>query len=425
MGGILLLLALCVVMAVASFVAGALPLSLSLSQSQLRLISSIGVGILVGTSLIVIIPEGIEAIATTGTHAGSTSHSHGPRNTPPDVWTLGRRGIAGVVEQSGRMPGEQRDAVPFIRIGGAAKLHARGDDDYQRLTRRPVEQNAAVAMAGKARRRDDPQTTSSEGGPGPKQETKDRDAPSFPTFYIGFSLALGFVLMFLIDRLPRQAMDQFQTAPTTRHISLDNLASSSAGPEEESEGFLGSLAPTPRQSRSLATTTGLVIHAAADGIAMGASATTSNMKLGLIIFVAIMIHKAPAAFGLTSVLLKQGLSKRAARGHLIVFSLAAPVGALATYLFASMLGGQSLDGETGQWWTGMLLLFSGGTFLYVAMHAMQEETNSAHEHHGAMNGYGENGGLSAKRQSRPQMRDTVATVVGMLLPLITQLGHHH
>ncbi|KAL8371497.1 hypothetical protein RB595_001337 [Gaeumannomyces hyphopodioides] len=425
MGGILLLLALCVVMAVASFVAGALPLSLSLSQSQLRLISSIGVGILVGTSLIVIIPEGIEAIATTGAHTGSTSHSHSLRHTPSEVWTLGRRGIAGVVGLSGRMPREQRDATPFIRIGGAAKLRARGDDDYQRLARGPIEQNAAAAMADKAQRRDDPQTTPLEGGPGSKQETKQSDAPSLPTFYIGFSLALGFVLMFLIDRLPRQAMDQFQPAPTTRHISLDNLASSSVGPEEESEGFLGSLAPTPRQSRSLATTTGLVIHAAADGIAMGASATTSNMKLGLIIFIAIMIHKAPAAFGLTSVLLKQGLSKRAARGHLIVFSLAAPVGAIATYLFASMLGGQSLDGETGQWWTGMLLLFSGGTFLYVAMHAMQEETNSAHEHHGAMNGYGDNGGLSPKKQSRPQMRDTVATVVGMLLPLITQLGHHH
>lgn len=422
MGGILLLLALCVVMAIASFLAGALPLSLSLSQSQLRLISSIGVGILVGTSLIVIIPEGIEAIAT---HAGSASHPLGPRHAPPEAWTLGRRGIAGVVGLSGRMPGEQRDAVPFIRIGGTAGLLARGDDDNQKLARGLVEQNAAAAMAGEVQRRDDTKATPSEGGPGSKQETKEREAPSLPTFYIGFSLALGFVLMFLIDRLPRQAMDQFQTAPTTRHISLDNLASSSVGPEEESEGFLGSLAPTPRQSRSLATTTGLVIHAAADGIAMGASATTSNMKLGLVIFAAIMIHKAPAAFGLTSVLLKQGLSKRAARGHLIVFSLAAPVGALATYLFASMLGGQSLDGESGQWWTGMLLLFSGGTFLYVAMHAMQEETNSAHEHHGTMNGYGDHGGLSQKKQSRPQMRDTVATVVGMLLPLITQLGHHH
>lgn len=78
-----------------------------------------------------------------------------------------------------------------------------------------------------------------------------------------------------------------------------------------------------------------------------------------------MIHKAPAAFGLTSVLLKQGLSKRAARGHLIIFSLAAPVGALGTWVLVSLLGGDHMEGERGQWWTGMLLLFSAGTFLYV------------------------------------------------------------
>ena len=96
---------------------------------------------------------------------------------------------------------------------------------------------------------------------------------------------------------------------------------------------------------------------------MGASSSTSNTKLGFIIFFAIMIHKAPAAFGLTSVLLKQGLSKRAARGHLLVFSLAAPAGALGTWFLVALLGGGKLDGEGGQWWTGMLLLFSAGTFL--------------------------------------------------------------
>ena len=80
-----------------------------------------------------------------------------------------------------------------------------------------------------------------------------------------------------------------------------------------------------------------------------------------------MIHKAPAAFGLTSVLLKQGLSKRAARGHLIIFSLAAPIGALSTWLLVHLIGGGGMEGESGQWWTGMLLLFSAGTFLWVSL----------------------------------------------------------
>lgn len=268
-----------------SFLAGALPLSFSLSQSQLRLISSLGTGLLVGSCLIVILPEGIEAIA-------------------------------------------------------AAAAHSRHSPEPQAGTRDGI-------------------STREE----PEQQHPEQQHPELPAFYIGFALIIGFALMFLIDRLPRHATDRFQTAPASRHVSLDNLGGSSVSGEEEAEGFLGSLTPSPKQTRSLATTTGLVIHAGADGIAMGASATTTNLNVGLIIFFAIMVHKAPAAFGLTSILLKQGLSKRAARVHLLVFSLAAPAGALATYFIVSLLGGDSMEGESAQWWTGMLLLFSAGTFL--------------------------------------------------------------
>jgi zinc transporter 9 len=104
-----------------------------------------------------------------------------------------------------------------------------------------------------------------------------------------------------------------------------------------------------------------VIHAAADGIALGAS--SSDTGLSFIIFLAIMVHKAPASFGLTSVLLKQGLSSRTARAHLLVFSLAAPLGAMATFLFVQMMGSSTADEAGTHWRTGMLLLFSGGTFL--------------------------------------------------------------
>jgi zinc transporter 9 len=65
-----------------SFLAGALPLSFSLSQSQLRLIASLGSGLLVGSCLIVILPEGIEALAASQQHS-HPSAQHGPR-TPFD-----------------------------------------------------------------------------------------------------------------------------------------------------------------------------------------------------------------------------------------------------------------------------------------------------------------------------------------------------
>ncbi|KAH7313352.1 Zinc/iron permease [Stachybotrys elegans] len=399
MGSVLLLLALCAVMAVVSFLAGALPLSMSLSASQLRLLSSIGVGILVGTSLIVIIPEGISASVA----PAEAGHIHRVR-------TLARRNpwasaasVRAIVESTpavhvARDEAAAADAL-LSHIAAATNAGTDDDDDNDVLRKRAAGEEA--------------------------HEHEDHHN-EIPTFEIGVSLILGFVLMFLIDRLPRHATESLQAGPQTRHMSMDNLTADSASIDEEADGFLGSMAPTPKRARSLATTLGLVIHAAADGIAMGASSTTEDMKLGFIIFFAIMIHKAPAAFGLTSVLLKQGLSKRAARGHLIVFSLAAPVGALATWFLIVLLGGDNADGETGQWWTGMLLLFSGGTFLYVAMHAMQDDASAhGHEHSSSSNGYAE-GGASAQRKVRgPQMRDTMATMVGMMLPLLTQFGHHH
>ncbi|KAI1115054.1 Zinc/iron permease [Nemania sp. NC0429] len=395
--GLILLLPLTAVMALASFLAGALPLSMTLSQSQLRLISSIGIGILVGTSLIVIIPEGIEAVAeaSIGGHSPTPRGLRTPRNGASVRWMTA--------------PLEPRSEPAW-------STNSEQESPLDASIIRP--RNAAMGMDLRVRTpANEPEAPKKEPSESPPPE------PGLPTFYIGLSLVLGFILMFLVDRLPRHASENFQP-PTPRHISLSNLGGSSLSTnEEESEGFLGSLTPTPKQSRSLATTTGLVIHAAADGIAMGASVSSPDKKLGLIVFIAIMVHKAPAAFGLTSILLKQGLSKRAARGHLIVFSLASPFGAWVTYILMSFLGGNG-QGEVSHWWTGMLLLFSAGTFLYVAMHAMQEGESPGHDMGSSVNGYTD-GSVSQRKHAHPQMRETLATMIGMLLPLLTQLGHHH
>lgn len=56
------------------------------------------------------------------------------------------------------------------------------------------------------------------------------------------------------------------------------------------------------------------------------------------------------------------------------------------------------------------------------MHAMQED-GSSHEHP-TSNGYAE-GTASQRKQPKSQMRDTFAAVGGMLIPLLTQIGHHH
>lgn len=102
---------------------------------------------------------------------------------------------------------------------------------------------------------------------------------------------------------------------------------------------------------------------------MGAISLSDNDAQELVVFIAILLHKAPSAFGIVSYLLHGGAGKVEARRHLIAFSLAAPVSALVT---RALLGGWNLFAKDASP-VGLCILFSGGTFLYtIAMHVLPE-----------------------------------------------------
>nr|XP_001399548.2 ZIP metal ion transporter [Aspergillus niger CBS 513.88] len=387
MEGLFTLLALSIVMAITSFVVGSLPLAFTLSPSQLRLISSLGMGVLVGTSLIVIIPEGVETLYSANSLSNRKELSS--RSTTAVNW--------------------QHQAVPVTTLTPRSVL---SDLPSAPVTVPTIHstQDEKLRLLG---RKDD---TSGD------HADEDHDEDNSPHAWIGIALISGFILMYLIDKLPVFASSSKQER-IPYHISLDNLGSGLRRNSSPSrEGGLLDAGNIPRRSHSFATTTGLVIHAAADGIALGAS--SSDTGLSFIIFLAIMVHKAPASFGLTSVLLKQGLSSRTARAHLLIFSLAAPVGALMTFLFVQIMGSGSGGDDVGnRWRTGVLLLFSAGTFLYVAMHTMQENSPNSSSRESQVNGYGDH--REAPSASDKSMRDLIASVVGMVLPLFLQIGHAH
>ncbi|KAK7531826.1 ZIP metal ion transporter-like protein [Phyllosticta citricarpa] len=403
--GLFMLLGLSMIMAISSFLAGSLPLSFSLSQRNLRFISALGSGVLIGTALIVIIPEGIETLYT----AHSDPRSLSTRNVQWHGAGLPRAIVARTNNLEDAKQLERREDLIYVE---------RSTENVADLTRRDAEPAS----------RDEQEKDSPSAG-----EHHDESHGHEPHAWVGISLVLGFILMYLIDALP----SVFASTPSRPlHISLSNLSSGLHHSPSHSPALYPVDAPPPPSSNPPATTIGLVIHAAADGIALGASSSTSSAKLGIIVFIAIMVHKAPAAFGLTSVLLKQGLSKRTARGHLLVFSLAAPVGALVTWIAVNMLGRETLGGEQGmQFATGCVLLFSGGTFLYVAMHSMQEAAGSASAHvahspHRSplSNGYGGgDGGLldsaDARQAGGISGSDVAVQAIGMLVPLLAQIGH--
>ena len=146
--------------------------------------------------------------------------------------------------------------------------------------------------------------------------------------------------------------------------------------------------------------TGLVIHCCADGLAMGAAFLSGNARLSMIIAAAMVLHKAPMAFGLGTYLLACRWPFARARGPLLVFAAAAPAATLATY---GLLG--SLAVLQSHAAVALCVIFSGGTFLYAAtMHILPEVLGGGHH-------------LSTAQ--------LVAVAAGSLAPVALSWGHHH
>lgn len=158
------------------------------------------------------------------------------------------------------------------------------------------------------------------------------------------------------------------SSPTQTASDLKGGSSSCAG---------GGAGKGADYQKSFSKTLGLVIHSAADGIALGASARSEKEGLGLVVFLAIFIHKSklyylsltlsggtnafqqpvPASIGLCTTLMNDGLPRGFIRERIAIFSAAASVGAILTYGLINLLAG-GLAQSSLQWWTGIALLFS-------------------------------------------------------------------
>nr|XP_023019990.1 zinc transporter ZIP9-B isoform X1 [Leptinotarsa decemlineata]XP_023019991.1 zinc transporter ZIP9-B isoform X2 [Leptinotarsa decemlineata] len=283
-----MLIALVLVMLVGSFLAGSIPLFFSFSEDKLKKITVFGAGLLVGTALTVIIPEGVRSLIPEESH----QHAHNESKT---------------------------------------------------------------------------------------LEHKD------PLSVIGISLVLGFIFMLLVDQISQ-----------SRNENLN--------PSE----------------RNVTATIGLVVHAAADGVALGAAATTSHADVEIIVFLAIMLHKAPAAFGLVTFLLHEGIDRQRIRKHLLIFSLSAPILTCLTYFGIGQKQKETLNSMNA---TGIAMLFSAGTFLYVAtVHVLADITQ-------AQSSYDKLPLTESTKQSASSSRlktiELVFLIMGCLFPLFLSLGHHH
>lgn len=159
------------------------------------------------------------------------------------------------------------------------------------------------------------------------------------------------------------------------------------------------------------------------------------------------MSQAPAAFGLVSFLMHSGLEKKHIQGHLLAFSAASPVVAIAAYFILHAVKKQPVSEMTPRWFdsfgftwlwagfcpqsgssapnqlsaTGVGMLFSAGTFLYVATaHVLPEISSSSSK----------GGPLSSDLQEHTEVHQhrylgllkSLTLVLGVGLPMLLALG---
>ncbi|TBU61828.1 Zinc/iron permease [Dichomitus squalens] len=202
-----------------------------------------------------------------------------------------------------------------------------------------------------------------------------------PRTAIALSLLSGFAFMLVVERQFSSHSPTFggvsgQASLPAESSSLEFDAE--LGELERTEGIASDTRSRPYlysgsenielRQRAYPLTLGLAVHAFVDGIAMGSAALSASgtdensgpSRLFIAVFLALVVHKAPTALALTTSLLSMSLPVAECKRHLAIFSSTTPIATLLSYAVLSFFGG------SGGAWQGTALLFSGGTFLYVA-----------------------------------------------------------
>jgi zinc transporter 9 len=203
-----------------------------------------------------------------------------------------------------------------------------------------------------------------------------------PELVVGVALTLGFLTMVVVDHLAccgggsahghshhdeppaEESLSPLPQPKTPARVTTPVAPQHVHHREDDDDDDL-ELQRAATKRRRATVTLGLLIHNAADGLAMGASKASRSewTSAQMLVFSAIMIHHVPAAFGFATFLRSSGLDESQVRERVLVFASVGPVVALCAFLLLhnGFIGAFSLPKEA----VGACLLFSGGTFLYV------------------------------------------------------------
>ncbi len=107
----------------------------------------------------------------------------------------------------------------------------------------------------------------------------------------------------------------------------------------------------------LAAWLGMSAHTVVDGFALGAASV--QPELGVLVFLAILAHKVPNAFSLSTILISEGFSRARAVAMNAAFALMVPVGAGLYVVLRELVHAERF--------TSLALAASAGTFLHLSL----------------------------------------------------------
>jgi zinc transporter 9 len=347
------LLLLCTAMFVGAFGSGYIPLYFSWSERRLRLVTIFGAGLLVGTALVVIIPEGVamhyegqarraaeraaafghaghDAAAAGAVHSHTHAHAHGRRlldsdgagfAAAPALALASSAGSAGVAAPRTLMSSDSgiADTIASLSSGAGASAAAAPPSaaaaSGSLLGLTPAAQAAFLASSrpeasggggGGGGGGGSGSGGSGGGGGGGADEQGAEFKHEHPGHYqIGAALAIGFAFQLVVDRMSgnlhsHTAADSKAVVESAADRRLAAVADGLGGAGGAGAGAGGAGAELnvrantggDHSAKSKSAMAGMVVHNFVDGVALGAAVREGDSALGMLVFLAIMLHKA-------------------------------------------------------------------------------------------------------------------------------------
>jgi zinc and cadmium transporter len=163
---------------------------------------------------------------------------------------------------------------------------------------------------------------------------------------------VGFLFLFLVERFVLVHVCA-EPGPAAAEAAGSVIAPHGAPGHDHAHGATGCDVHT----LGLAAFVGLSLHTIVDGFALGAA--SSERALGFLVFLAILAHKIPSSFSLSSILRAEGYTRARALLMNATFAAMVPLGAALYLALKDLVHAQSF--------TALALAASCGTFLHLSL----------------------------------------------------------